>query len=480
MWNSRRSFLKQVGGLSLAWASDRAQPAEPRPNILWLIAEDLGPDLGCYGNREVRSPNLDRLAKEGTCFTNAFTTAPVCSPSRSAFMTGMYQTSIDAQNHRSHRDDGWRLPDGVQLLTSWFRQAGYFTANVRTAAPGVQGTGKTDFNFNPSGPVFDGTDWNERASGQPFFAQINFSETHRPFRRNAQSPTDPAKLTLPPQYPDHPITRADWAAYYDMIGFLDNKIGAVLKRLADEQILDQTVIFFFGDNGRAHVRGKQWLYDEGIHVPLIVRWPKHVPAGKVSSQLVSAIDFGATSLALAGIPFPPKMQGQPFLGGGPGREYIVAARDRCDETVDRIRCIRTARYKYIRNYFSDRPYTQINRYKETEYPVLRLMRRLQAEGKLTSVQAQFMAATRPAEELYDVTKDPNELVNLADRTEDRRTLVEMRRILDRWIVDTGDRGEIPEDPAIPRYWEQQAKKNYDERLRKLYSEEGMAIPEWMK
>ena len=480
MENSRRSFLKKVGGFSFALASAQAQPAQRQPNILWLIAEDFGPDLGCYGNSEVVSPNLDRLAKEGTRFTNAFTTAPVCSPSRSAFMTGMYQTSIDAHNHRSHRDDGYRLPEGVRVITSWFREAGYFTANVKTAAPGVQGTGKTDFNFTPAEPVFDGTDWNQRAAGQPFFAQINFTETHRPFRRNSERPTDPAKLTLPPQYPDHPVTRADWAAYYDMIGFLDQKIGAVLKRLGDEGILDDTVIFFFGDNGRAHVRGKQWLYDEGIHVPLIVRWPKHLSAGAVTDQLVSAIDFGATSLALAGIPVPPKMQGKPFLASGPRRPYIVAARDRCDETMDRIRCVRTTRYKYIRNYFPNRPYSQLNRYKETEYPVLRLMRRLQAEGRLTPVQAQFMAATRPPEELYDVSRDPNELQNLADRPEQRATLVEMRRILDRWIAETGDRGEVAEDPAIAASWEQQMKKTYDERLRKLYSEEGMAIPDWMR
>ncbi len=480
MQNSRRSFLKQVGGLSFAIASAQAQPAQGRPNILWLIAEDFGPDLGCYGNPEVRSPNIDRLAKEGTRFTNAFTTAPVCSPSRSAFMTGMYQTSIDAHNHRSHRDDAFRLPEGIRVITSWFRQAGYFTANVKTAAPGIQGTGKTDFNFSPPEPVFDGTDWNQRPGGQPFFAQINFTETHRPFRRNNQNPTDPAKLTLPPQYPDHPVTRADWAAYYDMIDFLDQKIGAVLKRLADERLLDNTVIFFFGDNGRAHVRGKQWLYDEGIHVPLIIRWPKRLAAGEVNDQLVSAIDFGATSLALAGISVPPKMQGQPFLGSAPHREFIVAARDRCDETVDRIRCVRTARYKYIRNYHPDRPYSQVNRYKETEYPALRLMRRLHAEGTLSPVQARFMAATRPSEELYDVAEDSNELQNLADAPGHHGTLIEMRRILDRWIAETGDRGEVAEDPAIARSWEQRMKETYDERLRKLYSQEGMAIPEWMK
>ncbi|HXK60392.1 MAG TPA: sulfatase [Acidobacteriota bacterium] len=473
---SRRSFLGQIGGVSAAALAARWQ-SEPRPNILWLIAEDFCPDLGCYGNTEVRSPNIDRLASEGMRFTNAFATCPVCSPSRSAFMTGMYQTSIDAHNHRSHRDDGHQLPDGVRVITEWFRQAGYFTANVKTAAPGVEGTGKTDFNFSPSQPIFDGTDWNQRKAGQPFFAQINFSETHRVFKRNEKSPTDPAKLTIPPQYPDHPITRADWAAYYDTIGFLDEKIGKVLKRLADEQLLDKTIIFFFADNGRAHVRAKQWLYDEGIHIPLIIRWPDGRSAGQVNDQLVSAIDFGATSLNLAGIPLPPKMQGRPFLGPGASRrEYIVAARDRCDETVDRIRCVRDTRFKYIRNFYPERPYSQLNRYKETQYPVMRLMRRLHAEGKLTPAQAKFMTDSRPAEELYDLTKDPHELENLAGSAEFQEELVRLRGILDRWIADTGDRGTVPEDPSIPLYWEREAKANYNERLRRIYSEEGMEFP----
>jgi len=470
-----------MAGVSFAAVSGGGFQSENRPNVLWLTAEDFCPDLGCYGNREVRSPNIDHLADEGIRFTNAFTTCPVCSPSRSAFMTGMYQTSIDAHNHRSHRDDSYRLPDGVRVIADWFRQAGYFTANVKSAAPGVTGTGKTDFNFSPSEPVFDGTDWNQRKAGQPFFAQINFPETHRVFKRNEKNPTDPSKLTLPPQYPDHPVTRADWAAYYDSVGFLDEKVGLVLKRLADEGLLDETIIFFFGDNGRPHFRGKQWLYDEGIHVPLIVRLPGGRQAGKVNDQLVSAIDFGATSLALAGIPIPAKMQGQAFLGpNARRRDYIVAARDRCDETVDRIRCVRTPQFKYIRNFYPERPYTQLNRYKETEYPVLRLMRRLHGEGKLTPVQMQFMAPVRPAEELYDVTRDRNELVNLAVLPEHRRTLGQLRGILDRWVVETGDRGATAEDASIPLYWEQQAKKNYDQRLRKLYEAEAMPLPEWLR
>src|SRR5687768_5064683 len=215
-----KKLLGMVCGLALALAVDAASP-----NILWLIAEDFGPHLGCYGQKEVATPNLDRLAAEGVRYTRAYTTAPVCSPSRSAFMTGMYQTAIGAHNHRSHRDDGFRLPDGVRILTEWMRDAGYFTANIVQLPPeiGFRGTGKTDWNFTPPAKQFDSRAWGELAANQPFFAQINFQETHRKFK--APPHADPAKIELPPYYPDHPIVRADYAEYLDAATELDRKVG---------------------------------------------------------------------------------------------------------------------------------------------------------------------------------------------------------------------------------------------------------------
>jgi arylsulfatase A-like enzyme len=426
-----------------------APPARPRPNVLWLTAEDLGVELGCYGNKLAHTPNLDRFAAQGVLYQNAFTAAPVCSPSRSAFMTGMYQTTIGAQHHRSHRGDGYRLPDGVRLITDHFRAAGYFTANVTTPAPGIKGTGKTDFNFKAERP-FDGSDWSQRQPGQPFFAQVNFSETHRTFQKSKSHPVDPDQVVLPPYYPNHPLARADWAMYLESMANLDQKVGAVLKRLDDEGLAANTIVFFFGDNGQAHVRGKQWLYDGGIHVPLLVRIPAALrPAGfrpgTTSADLVSAIDFSATCLALCGIERPAKMQGQPFLGPeARPREFIVAARDRCDETADCIRCIRTARFKYIRNFFPDRPYTQPNKYKEQQYPVLGLMKELHAAGKLNAEQSLFMAAMRPAEELYDLSTDPHEIRNLAADPQHAQTLAELRSKLEAWMRATGDPGPAPE------------------------------------
>jgi arylsulfatase A-like enzyme len=256
-----------------------AEPAASRLNFLWLIAEDIGPgSLSCYGEQPAAAtPAIDRLAAEGTRFTRFYTTCPVCSPSRSAFMTGMYQTTIGAHQHRSHRDDGHRLPAGVKLITQWMREAGFFTANVGPLPPPVtwKGTRKSDWNFAPPAYQFDSVRWTDLAANRPFFAQINFQETHRAFRGAKR--TDPAAVVVPPYYPDHPVVREDYAAYLDSARALDAKVADVLALLEREGLAKSTVVVFFGDNGEAMVRGKQFCYEEGLRVPLIIRWPAGVP-----------------------------------------------------------------------------------------------------------------------------------------------------------------------------------------------------------
>jgi arylsulfatase A-like enzyme len=433
--------------------------ATPRPNILWLIAEDFSPHLGCYGTKEVWTPNLDQLAQEGVRYTRFYTTAPVCSPSRSAFMTGMYQTTIGAHNHRSHRDDGYTLPPGVRVLTDRMRDAGYFTLNIRDlpAPIGFKGTGKTDWNFSytnaqSGNKAFDSDKWAELKLHQPFYAQINFNETHRKFR--APKRADPAKVELPPYYPDHPVARADWAEYLDSATELDRKVGVILKRVEQDGLADNTVIVFFGDNGQAHVRGKQFCYESGLLVPLIIRWPKNFPApknfkpGTVNSQLLEAIDLAPAMLAIAGTNAP--MQGTPFLGerAGPPKQYVFGARDRCDETVFRFRTVRDTKYRYIRNFTPERPLLQPNEYKEKQYPVWNLMKELHAQGKLTPVQAKLCEPTMPAEELYDLDADPHELNNLANSLKHAAELKRLRGVLERWIEDTDDQGRQLEPPSL--------------------------------
>jgi arylsulfatase A-like enzyme len=434
------------------------QAAEPtagrRPNILWLIAEDFGPHLGCYGTPQVWTPNLDKLAAEGVRYTRAFTTAPICSPSRSAFLTGMYQTTLGAHHHRSHRGQSWRLPAGVRVLPDWLRDAGYFTANVRHFPKGIdfQGSGKNDWNFASQGQPWDSDQWEDLKAHQPFYAQVNFGETHRGFR--APRRADPAKVVFPPYYPDHPVTRADWAAYLDAASELDRKAGLVLKQLAADGLADNTVVLFFADNGQAHVRGKEWCYDSGLHVPLLIRWPKNFPApapyqsGTVDGRLLEALDLTATTLAIAGVNKPARMQGRVFLGNNaePDRRYVFGARDRSAEAVFRIRTVRDARYRYIRNFTPEYPFTQRNRYKETSYPVLNLMKQLHAEGKLAPVQAVLLAPRMPAEELYDLEKDPHESENLAasEKPKHRAALKRLRAECVAWMKATHDLGLLPE------------------------------------
>jgi N-sulfoglucosamine sulfohydrolase len=483
--------MKNIFAASVLFLSVHTFAAAPRPNILWLIAEDFGPHLGCYGTKEVSSPNLDRLAGEGVRYTRFFTTAPVCSPSRSAFMTGMYQTSIGAHNHRSHRDDGFALPPGVRVLTDWLRDAGYFTANVREFPEPIRfkGTGKTDWNFNyerrsthdraelpvrrgdaaasPDRVPFDSVKWEDLKAHQPFYAQVNFQETHRAFK--APKHADPAKVELPPYYPDHPVARADWAEYLDNATELDRKCGVVLKQLEKDGLADNTVIVFFGDNGQAHVRGKQFCYDSGLLVPLIIHWPKNFPApknyksGTVNTQLLEAIDLAPTMLAIAGAwkdefhlsreplrssrsSYLERMQGVPFLGehAGTPKQYVFGARDRCDETVFRFRTVRDVRYRYIRNFTPERPFLQPNEYKEKQYPVWNLIKELNKEGKLTPVQAVLAAPRMHAEELYDLEADPHETNNLAKSWQGEGALQRLRNVLDTWIAETGDQGKVLE------------------------------------
>jgi N-sulfoglucosamine sulfohydrolase len=266
--------------------------------------------------------------------------------------------------------------------------------------------------------------------------------------------------------------------YLQTVQIVDDRVGAVLERLEDEELADNTIVVFFADQGRAHLRAKQWLYEGGIHVPLIIRWPGRAQAGAVSDDLVSLIDLGPMSLAMCGVEDGFDTQGRPFaLPGaetiGPvgsafapaRRRYVFAARDRCDETSDRIRAVRSERYKYIRNFHPERPCTSFNIYKESQYPALAVMRTMHARGELTGDAAAFMADRRPAEELYDLTVDPHELHNLADHEDHTGALRELRAALDDWIDRTGDRGATPEPQSEIDRWQAWSAKRTPQRYK---------------
>ncbi len=430
------------------------------PNILWIVADDLGPDLGCYGEEAVYTPNLDGLAEESMQYTNFFTVTAVCSPSRSGFITGMYPSSINCHQHRTQYKNP--LPEEVQPLPELFRAAGYHVSNA--SARDFSKFGKTDYNFiHDSEELYDSPTWTERAEGQPFFAQVQIFYPHRAFVADTLHPVDMAEVTIPPYYPEHPVTRKDWALYLETVQQADKEVGKVLEKLEADGLLENTIIFFFGDQGRPHVRAKQFLYDGGIRTPLLVRFPDGKNTGQINERLVSNIDLAAMTLRLANIPIPDWMQGQDFLGESPERSYIFAMRDRRDETVDRIRAVRSRRFKYIRNFYPERPWTQFNAYKKQAYPVLTLMEIMEERGELAPEQARFMQANRPAEELYDLQNDPYELTNLADNATYADTLQQMRQVLDDWLTEA-DKGTYPEDPKEIEYAEQLMKERFAQQM----------------
>ena len=432
-----------------------------QPNILWIVADDLGTDLGCYGDSLVYTPNLDKLASKGIRYNNFYTVTAVCSPSRSALITGMYPVSINVHQHRTRYKQA--LPEGIAPITKYFREAGYFTSNGNFS--NSEKPGKTDYNFIADS-LYEGTDWSQRKDGQPFFSQIQIYYPHRPFLRDTINPVDQKKVTLPPYYPDHWIARQDWALYLETIQVLDREVGKVIQRLEDEGLLNNTIIFFFGDQGRPMVRAKQFMYDGGIHSPLIIKWPETYDKQGVSDELVSNIDIASASLFLAGIEIPKHLQGISFLDPEiKKRDYIFSMRDRRDETVDRIRAIRTKRFKYIRNFYPERPYTQFNAYKKQAYPVLTLMQYMHKNDNLDSIQEIFMANSKPEEEFYDISDDPWEVNNLVSDNNYEQSLSDMRAMMDS-VHQKFDMGIYPESKEEIEFAKNLMKNRFKKQMRK--------------
>ena len=451
------AFLLIVGGLLLA---SPAPAQDARPNIVWIIPDDMSANFSCYGETAVKTPNVDQLAADGVKFTRAFVTAPVCSTCRSAFITGMYQTSIGAHHHRSGRGEKKiHLPGGVELVPKLFQDAGYHTSI--TGWPIRKGRlGKTDYNFEWDTAVYDGADWSGRKPGQPFFAQIQTqggklrgsdpsgwervaSAAEKKF--GSRSPLE--AVSLPPYYPNDPEIVRDWAAYLDSVRMTDVMVGEVLARLEAEGVRDNTLVLFMTDHGISHARGKQFLYDEGLHVPLVISGPGIKP-GAVRDDVVEHIDIAALSLAAAGIPIPKTMQARDILANDyRARDAVFAARDRCDETVDHIRSVRTKDFKYIRNFLPGRPYLQPCAYKDAKR-ILIALRRCAKKGELNDVQKLVLREVRPEEELFDLNSDPHEIRNLAADPKFADKLAEMRGRLEAWMVETNDHGRQPESAEM--------------------------------
>ena len=450
---SRRQFIKTVGATSVALGLpgllNSCMGQSDSPNILWLVSEDNSPLLGCYGDKNADTPNLDKLASEGILYENAFANAPVCAPARSTLATGMYASSLGTHHIRSKNP----IPGYVKFLGNYLREAGYYCSN----------NSKEDYNVQskPDGCRDESSKkatYRNRQPDQPFFAVFNHGVSHESSLHKMQPELkhDPAKMEIPPYHPDTPEIRRDWAQYYDKVTEMDRQIGEKLKQLEADGLSEDTIVVYFSDHGGVTTRSKRYLYDTGTHIPLIIRFPKkyrHLAPGTPGTRtdrLVSFVDFAPTMLSLAGIPIPEHMQGEAFLGKQQQapRDYVYLFRGRMDERYDMMRAVRDKRYKYIRNYMPHRIYGQrlnyLWRMKTTQ-----VWEAYYKSGKAKGPQ-RFFWETKPMEELYDTQNDPWEVNNLADDPANKEILERMRKVNNEWLLEIHDAGFIPEGEMVLR------------------------------
>lgn len=438
------------------------------PNIVWISTHDINPDLGCYrgvwpGAEYAVTPNLDRLAADGARYDNAFASAPVCAPARSAIVTGCFPTAIGTMHMRTKAVP----PPEVRLLPEYFRRAGYYCTN----------NAFTDFQVATPPTVFDDCSstahWRNRPDPEmPFFAAFHgmathesriyldeeaFAETIRNVRPEDRHHPDTAPL--PPCYPDTPIFRRAWARYGDLITEMDHWVGTLLDQLDEDGLAENTILVFWSDHGIGMPRAKRWPNEAGLREPLIVRWPSVIPPGTVRTDLVHTMDLAPTMLKACGLPVPAHMHGVPLFdseGEFPEEpnEFVFAGRDRMDEAEDTSRTVRDARYRYIRHYHPDRsamPHLKYTDHLDTwvEFRELAIQETGQLDrgllpDRLTDLQRSVVTTGRPAEELYDVIADPYETVNLAKDPAHATALQRLRTALTRWQERYGDLGLLPE------------------------------------
>ncbi len=466
--------MKHILALLLLLSALSVQAAD-RPNILWIYLEDVSGWFSCYGDKIIKTPNLDKLAASGIRFDRFYTPAGVCSATRSSIIVGAMQTTFGIHNHRSGRPDfrgksmgkdfdDIRLPKGVQPLPVMMKKAGYFTFNQ---------SGKDDYNFKWSheelySPNSKQNLWRNRKANQPFFGQIQLRGGK--LGRRAPTVIDRAKVPVPPYYPDIPLVREEIAHHYDCLLKTDQQVGEILAELEKDGLTDSTLIFCFSDHGYKLHRHKQFLYEGGIQMPMMVTGPG-IKAGQVRKDLISGVDIAPACLAAAGMKIPKHMEGADFLAKDyKPRKFIVAARDRCDYTIERIRAMVTPQYKYLRNYLTDRPFMQPS-YKDP-WPVSKKFREMMANGEMNKTQLIFFGPKKAPEELYDLANDPHEIHNLANDPKHQKALAQHRKLLASWIKETDDQGQQAESDAgllatLKRWGDKCVNPEYDRVRAKL-------------
>ncbi|WP_420146834.1 sulfatase-like hydrolase/transferase [Spirosoma sp.] len=432
-----------IGLLLLVFFQARAQSPADRPNILWIVSEDNNTSLiGCYGNPYATTPNIDQFAKESILYKNAFSTAPVCAPSRNTLITGMYPPSLGTEHMRST----YRVPTFVKFFPKYLREAGYYTTN----------NSKKDYNTTDQLDAWDESSdsatYKKRKTGQPFFAVFNLfvsheSGLHQPLPSLRH---DPEKAPIPPYHPRTAEFKHDWAQYYDKVETMDQQFGKLLNELTEAGLAENTIVFYYADNGGVLGRSKRFMYESGLHVPLVVHLPKKyahlakAKAGSQTDQLVTFLDFAPTILSLVGIQVPDYMQGQAFLGTQqkPERQYAYGFRGRMDEAIDLSRSVRDKKYRYIRNYLPHKIYGQHLDYL-WKAPSIRSWEAEYKAGRLNEIQSRFWQP-KPTEELYDVAADPDNIHNLATDPRYAKELLRLRQANEQWLRQSTDVGFIPE------------------------------------
>ena len=436
------------------------QPADS-PNIVWINIEDLDDTLGCYGDDYAITPNLDALAKEGILYRNAFANAPICAPARNCLITGMYPTSIGGQHLRCEIE----LPDFIKPFPVYMKQAGYFVTNQA----------KTDYNFSPDG-IYDYwrndlAPWKRRKSkDQPFFSFFVLGTTHEGPGNNREKYDkatsglakekfhDPEKAKVPPYFPNTPKMRELWARYYDLVSAVDEQIGEIIGNLKNDGLWENTIVIFFSDHGHGLPRHKRWLFDSGLRVPLIIRFPdkyQQLAPGDPGSEidrLVSFVDFAPTTLNLAGVPVPDHMQGSPFCGANPGpeRNYVYGTRDRADDMFELSRAVHDGRYLYVRNFLPHLPWLQGGRIFGNQKESLAELRRARDAGELDEISGRIFAQQKTAEEFYDLKEDRFEIRNAINDPRYTDKIQSMREELKRWVINHRDVGFLTESDYTQR------------------------------
>jgi arylsulfatase A-like enzyme len=419
--------------------------AADRPNILWLTSEDHGPQMGCYGDTLARTPNIDALAAKGMIFTQVWSNNPVCAPAYTTFSSGIYANSSGGIHMRSMVP----MPSGAKLYSEFLRGAGYYCCN----------NGKEDYNLPKTERTWDNSStkahWKNRPEGKPFFASFNSTKSHEGQirKRPHKQITDPAAVRVPAYHPDTPEVRQDWAQYYDKVSEADGDAGVRLRELAEANLADDTIVFYYADHGSAMPRSKRWPSDSGLRVPMIVyfppKWqhlaPKEYQAGGKSGRFVSFVDLAPTLLSIAGVKPPVWMQGHAFAGQfqTEGPSYLFGARNRMDERQDLVRSVTDGRFVYVRNYLPHLSQAQHVSY-QFQTPTTRIWRELFDAGKTNPAQSIFWQVPKAPEELYDLSTDPDEVINLAQKLEHRKHLETLRSVLDRHLEQIRDVCFLPE------------------------------------